>query len=391
VEHLQHFNLRDDPFRNEPLLRFFFDTRQQQHVLRRMERAVRQHKGLSVLVGDVGSGKTMVVRQLLENLEEEMFDASMMVVLNGAADASWMLTRYAKQLGIEEPPREREALIAEIYDRLAIVREDGRHAVLIIDDAQALASPDTLSEICGLLKLEYEDRRLLTLVLAGTPGLAEAIGSDEILSHRVDVKVDLEAFDAATAADYLLHRVRQAGGDEGLLDASCVAALHRFGRGIPGLMNTLADNAMFEAFLCGRASVAAMDVERAHRDLGWELESGVERAEPAPIEVRVPGAPAPESYQPVAAASLAPEPEPVTAIDYSVPRQRPAPTPLRNSLDDLDSELEAVFETSAMSMRSEALIDPTSPEAIGSFAPTEGPPKDEEEAPEDLLVELIED
>jgi general secretion pathway protein A len=362
------------------MLRFFFDTRQQQHGLLRMERAVRQHKGLSVLVGDVGSGKTMVVRQLLDNLEEEVFEASMMVVLNGAADASWMLTRYAKQLGIEEPPREREALIAEIYDRLAIVREDGRHAVLIIDDAQALASPDTLSEICGLLKLEYEDRRLLSLVLAGTPGLAEAIGSDGILSRRVDVRVELEAFDAETASDYLLHRVRQAGGDESILEATCVAALHRFGRGIPGLMNTLADNAMFEAFLCGRQSVSAMDVERAHHDLGWELDSASAKPESAATEApaRVP------------APRVAAERGTVTAVDVAMSHP-PVLTPLRGSLDDLDSELEAVFETSEMSLSSESPVDPTSPEAISSFTPTEGPPKDEEEAPEDLLVELIED
>jgi type II secretory pathway predicted ATPase ExeA len=390
VEHLQHFNLKDDPFRNEPLLRFFFDTRQQQHALRRMERAVRQHKGLSVLVGDVGSGKTMVVRQLLENLEEEMFEASMMVVLNGAADASWMLTRFARQLGVEEPPREREALIAEIYDRLAIVREDGRHAVLIIDDAQALASPETLSEICGLLKLEYEDRRLLSLVLAGTSGLAEAIGGDEILSHRVDVKVELAAFDAATASDYLLHRVRKAGGPDGLLDATCLAALHHFGRGIPGLMNTLADNAMFEAFLCGRESVSAMDVERAHHDLGWEVEPEAPAPQTPQIATPVPeAAPAPVAEPAPRAAS---EPEPVTAIDYSVPPHQPVLTPLRGaSLDDLDSELEAVFETDALSLNSEQVIDLTSPEAIGSFTPTEGPPKLEEEPPEDLLVELIED
>jgi type II secretory pathway predicted ATPase ExeA len=384
VEHLHHFNLNDDPFRNEPLLRFFFDTRQQQHALRRMERSARQQKGLSVLVGEVGSGKTMVVRQLLENLEEEMFEAGMMVVLNGAADASWMLTRYAKQLGVEEPPREREALIAEIYDRLAIVREDGRHAVLIIDDAQALATPETLSEICGLLKLEYEDRRLLSLVLAGTPGLAEAIGSDDILSHRVDVKVELEAFDAQTASDYLLHRVRQAGGDGAILDATCVAALHRFGRGVPGLMNTLADNAMFEAFLCGRQSVSGMDVERAHSDLGWELDSASAGAESAPTAVAPPQAAPPTVRTAVAS-------EPVTEVDVSTSHQ-PVLAPLRSgSLDDLDSELEAVFETDTMALSSESSVDPTSPEAIGSFAPLDGPPKDEEEAPEDLLVELIED
>jgi type II secretory pathway predicted ATPase ExeA len=361
VEHLHHFKLAEDPFRNEPLLRFLFESRQQQEVVRRMDRAVRQAKGLCVLIGDVGSGKTMAVRQLFENLEEEVFEASMMVVLNGAADSTWMLTRFAKQLGIEEPAGERETLIADVYERLAIIREDGRHAVLIIDDAQALASPETLAEVCGILKLEYEDRRLLSLVLAGTPLLDEALASSPILAHRVDVKVHLAPLEPETAAAYLAHRVRSAGGDPAILEAAAVAALHAYGRGIPGLMNTLADNALFEAFLCGRHGVTAKDVERAHGDLGWE---------------------------------------PPAALPTLAPASTPAlEDPLPTSLEDLDSELEAVFEPTPVAPNAAAPVDPTSPEAIASFAdaapapfvPREGPPKDEPEPVEDLLVELLED
>jgi type II secretory pathway predicted ATPase ExeA len=360
VEHLHHFKLSEDPFRNEPLLRFLFQSRQQQEALRRMERAARQAKGLCVLIGEVGSGKTMCVRQLLENLEEEVFEASMMVVLNGAADAAWMLTRFARQLGIEEPAREREALLAEVYEQLAIIREDGRHAVLIIDDAQALASPETLAEVCGLLKLEYEDRRLLSLVLAGTPRLAEALASDSVLAHRVDVKVHLEPLDALTAAAYLAHRVQSAGGPASILEPEAVAALHRLGRGVPGMMNTLADNALFEAFLCGRAAVSSVDVERAHADLGWD--AGSAQAAPA--------APAPPLHTPAAAPP-------------------PAST---ESLDALDSELEAVFEPSAFEAASPFGAAPAAPGTPPpAYVPEQGPPKTEEEEPADLLVELLDD
>jgi type II secretory pathway predicted ATPase ExeA len=107
VEHLQHFGLSEDPFRNEPRLRDFFDTPVSRDALARLDRGLRQSKGLLVLTGDVGAGKTMIVRQLLDHLEEEVFEASMLVVLNGAADAGWMLSRFAKQLGLEEPEAER--------------------------------------------------------------------------------------------------------------------------------------------------------------------------------------------------------------------------------------------------------------------------------------------
>ncbi len=187
MDHLQHFGLAKDPFCNEPRLRDFFDTPVSRGAVFRLDRGMRQSKGLLVLTGSEGSGKTMILRHLLENLEEEVFEASMLVVLGGASDAEWLLTRFAKQLGIEEPEVDREALLGQVYEQLAIVREDGRHAILLIDDAQALSERNTLREVCGLLKLEYEERRLFTLVLAGGPELDRALASDPTLALQVEV------------------------------------------------------------------------------------------------------------------------------------------------------------------------------------------------------------
>ncbi len=363
MEHLHHFGLSEDPFRNEPLLRHLFESRQQVEALKRLERGVRQARGLSVLIGEVGSGKSMVVRQLLDNLEEEIFEAGMMVVLHGAADANWLLTRFARQLGVEEPSTEREGLVAQVYERLAIVREDGRHAVLIIDDAQALATPGTLSEVCGLLKLEYEDRRLLSLVLAGTPELERALGADPVLARRVEVKVSLEPMDADTARAYLAHRLRRAGADEGLLDEDAVAALHELSEGVPGSINVLADNAFFEAFLCGRDRVLRTDVERARRDLTFETGR---RAAPVAPPQPADGAPEPGAK----ARSLAE----ITAPNLDADDDE---DPLDGALEEIDSELEAVFETG--------------PGASASvLAPRGGPPKAESEEP-DLFAELLDD
>jgi type II secretory pathway predicted ATPase ExeA len=342
VEHFHHFKLSGDPFRNEPLLKSYFECQPHQGALQRLERAVRQGKGLCVLTGETGSGKTMVVRRLLECLEEEVFEASMMVVLDGAADASWMLKRFVRQLGVEDPASEREGVIAQIYDQLAIVREEGRQPVLFIDDAHALTGRGALAEVCSLLKLEYEDRRLLTLVLAGPAALDQSLGADPSLAHRIDVRVELAPFGLEAAAGYLAHRISQVAGDPSIIDGGALAALHEFGRGYPGLMNTLADNALFEAFICGRSQMTRVDVERAHRDLGWAAVSP---------DTSVPNAP----EQPAVAADPA----------------------LQETLDELDPELAAMYKT--------AQVAGGSPPAIT------GPPKLEEAEPEDLLVELIED
>jgi general secretion pathway protein A len=348
VEHLHHFQLNGDPFRNEPLLRLFFENGPQKDALRRLERAVRQGKGLAVLVGDTGSGKTMVVRRLLENLEEEVFEASMMVVLDGAGDAGWILRRFAKQLGVEEPDPEREGLISQIYECLAIIREDGRQAVLIIDDAHALGSRGALAEICGLLKLEYEDRRLLTLVLAGPSPMDRVFSSDPTLAHRIDVRVHLDSFSPDAAADYLGYRIGQVGGAPELLDNGALAALHELGGGYPGRMNTLADNALFEAFLCGRSQMNRVDVERAYRDLGWA------DAVAEPVD---------------------PSTETPTSEDNAA--RAAAKGDLQETLDQLDSELITMFETA--------------PTAADPITPDLAPPKTEDAEPADLLIELIED
>ncbi len=353
MDHLHHFRLSGDPFRNEPQLKAYFASDPHEGALRRLERGVRQGKGLCVLTGETGSGKTMLVRRLLECLEEEVFEASMMVVLDAAADANWMLKRFARQLGVEDPAPERESMIAQIYDQLAIVREEGRQPVLIIDDAHALAKRGALAEVCSLLRLEYEDRRLLSLVLAGQEILDRSLSADPSLAHRIDVRAALGALDLDAASGYLAHRVRQAGGDPDILDRAAVIALHEFGRGYPGLINTLADNALFEAFLCGRNRMTRIDVERAHRDLGWAAV--------------VSGAGAGASSR---AGS------PIEAADPE----------LQQTLSELDPELASMVKSARLAGSAPIPRFSSSPASASA-----GPPKFDDDEPEDLLVELLDD
>jgi type II secretory pathway predicted ATPase ExeA len=366
VEHLHHFGLSEDPFRNDHLERFLHETPPQRDALRRLERAVRQGRGFALLTGPVGSGKTTVARALFESLEEEAFEARMMVVLRANADFRWLLGRIAAELGVEEPASEREALLLQVYEKLAIVREDGRHAVVIVDEAQALAKGSALEEVSALVKLEYDERRLLSVVLVGTPALDAAITGDPQLAHHLDARVAMRPHDADEAGAYLSHRLRSAGGELELLLPGAVAALQQLGGGWPGRMNTLADNALFEAYLAGRTQVTRGEVERAAAALGWS------ESPPAAPEK-------PPTAAPPARAS-APAPRVAAVAEVTNP--------------DLDTELEAAFEPAPQ----RALRRPVPERAAAgrttiAFQSERGPrpPPKLEDAVDELFTELIEE
>ncbi len=296
MEHLQHFGLTQDPFSNEPDLRFFFESGSHLDAQRRVERGLRQHKGLTLLTGDGGMGKTLLARRVLDALEEEVFEAALLVMLPGAADAKSILQRFARQLGCEAPAEDRAGLLSQIYEQLAIVREDGRHAVLMIDDAQ-LMTPEVFAELSGLLNLEYEDRRLISMLFVGSPELDRLVQNDSSIVPRVDVRVRLQPLDMANATAYLSHRLDAVGGNATILPAAAIDALFKFGRGRPRLLNTLADNALFEAYLAGRNAIDATDVERAAADLGIGPDPGTTYSAlsaapvpPAPAVAEVPAA-----------------------------------------------------------------------------------------------------
>ncbi len=267
VEHLQHFGLAQDPFSNEPDLRFFFESASHRDAQRRVERGLRQHKGLTLLTGEGGMGKTLLARRILDSLEEEVFEATLLVMLAGAADATGILQRFVRQLGTEDPSEDRATLLAEIYEQLAIIREDGRHAVLMIDDAQVM-TPEVFAELGGLLNLEYEDRRMVSMLFIGSPELDALVQRDASMAPRIDVRVQLHPLSSENAAAYVAQRLAFVGTSADLVPAPALDALYKFGRGRPRLINTLADNALFEAYLAGRPRLEPGDVERAAMDLG---------------------------------------------------------------------------------------------------------------------------
>jgi general secretion pathway protein A len=396
VEHLTTFGLTRDPFANEPQLDLFFESQSAKDVAARLLRAAQQGKGLVVLTAGGGLGKTMLVRHVLEGLEEEVFEACLLVPVPGVSDGGWVLDRLARQLGVEEPAKDRADVLAEIYDRLAIAREEGRHNVVILDEAQVLAEHGVLRELRGLLNLEYEERRLLTLVLVGLPALGDAVAAEPALADRVDVPLRLAPLTGAESARYLTHRIRSAGGNPAIVESGAVAALVKWGAGVPRQLNRLADAALFEAHLAGRVSATAADVEKA----AAELQLGASAAPAAPATAA--SAPIAPPARPVAAPAPLPSrraaaPAPAAARAPAAPPARtPAPAPARKAAAPKRAaaparDLDAIFEEADSAIELEEVVAIGTDPVRGGAAETTALMADEAEFDADFEKEGVPD
>jgi general secretion pathway protein A len=270
VNYLEYYELAQEPFSNAPVSRFYYSSAQHAHALMRLMHAVQSMKGLAILVGDIGAGKTTLARRMLDSLPEEEYEAALLVIIHSGITASWLLRRIALQLGIEAPAEEKLALLSQLYHRLVRIYEQGKKAVVLIDEAQMLCTREIMEEFRGLLNLEVPERKLLSFVFFGLPEIEENLRLDPPLAQRVALKYRLEPLTGDATEAYVRHRLKLAGAPRVPFTPGAIAEVHRFSHGTPRLINTICDNALFEGFVARAKEIDEKMVERVARDLGLE-------------------------------------------------------------------------------------------------------------------------
>lgn len=270
MNYLDFYELTQEPFSNAPVSRFYYSSAQHAQALLRLTHAVSGMKGLAVLVGDIGAGKTTLARRMLDSLPEEEYEAALLVIVHSGITAGWLLRRIALQLGVENPAEEKLALLSQLYQRLVRIYESGKRAVLLIDEAQMLATREIMEEFRGLLNLEVPERKLLSFVFFGLPEIEDNLRLDPPLAQRVALKYRLEPLNAEATEAYVRHRLKLAGAPRVPFTAGALARLHAHTRGTPRLINTLCDNALFEGFVARVRELDEAFVDRVARDLGIE-------------------------------------------------------------------------------------------------------------------------
>ena len=264
----EFYGLSERPFELTANTRFLFLTGKQREALSILEYGLLSAKSLTLLIGDAGTGKTTLIHAAFES---ERCRGVRCVYLNNpmlsAADfVATLADRF--QLG-DEAARSKSVLLARLEEHLRQARAAGEITALVVDEAQSL-STELLEEIRLLANIETPTDKLLPVVLAGQPELAERLEEPSLrqLKQRVSLRCELEPFTLDDTAAYVASRIHTAGGVPGkIFTQEAVRLVHERSRGIPRVINVICDNALVSGMALGRPRVERAMVAEVCEDL----------------------------------------------------------------------------------------------------------------------------
>jgi general secretion pathway protein A len=241
------FGLNEKPFSITPDPRYLYLSRRHAEALAHLLYGITESGGFIQLTGEVGTGKTTVVRSLLEQLPEH---AEVALVLNPRLSPQEFLLTICDELHIEVPDRaSQKSVVDALNEHLLEAHAAGRRVVLIVDEAQNL-SAEVLEQIRLLTNLETAKQKLLQIILIGQPELREVLARSDLrqLAQRITGRYHLEPLEPDELQAYVRHRIEVAGGRTEIFTAGALKALHRSSGGIPRLINVVADRALLGAW-----------------------------------------------------------------------------------------------------------------------------------------------
>ena len=264
---LEYFHLKENPFSTTIDSRYFYKAPQHADALVRLMSAAENMKGLAVVIGDVGTGKTTLATQLLEQLETGPYEAALLIVLHQAVTSEWMLRKIALQMDVEKPAETKTDLMTQLSQRLGEVFESGKKAIVLIDEAQMLRSQELMQDFRGLLNIEFSGSKAVTFILFGLPELDSLLALDRPLHQRVAVRCELTCLDANGTEAYVNYRLRIAGAHDTMVHPNAFPVIRQYSGGIPRVINTVCDNALLEGYLRKQDRLDADLIREVARDL----------------------------------------------------------------------------------------------------------------------------
>jgi general secretion pathway protein A len=267
--YLEHFNLKELPFRLSPDPAFLYPSQIHSRAKAYMESTIWFTDGFVVITGEIGSGKTTLIETFLKEIDQDVVVAQ--INQTQISPIEFLQTLLA-QFGFS-PFRMRKAeLLATLNNFLIEQYANGRKVLLIVDEAQNLTNK-VLEEVRLLSGVETTKEKVLRIILAGQPELNEKLDSADLvqLKQRVRLRFHLNALDLPEMVSYVRHRLAVAGSQgREIFEPDTFELIFKYTGGIPRLTNTLCDTALLAAFAEGEETVSVKTVEAAVAELQWQ-------------------------------------------------------------------------------------------------------------------------
>jgi general secretion pathway protein A len=262
--YLRFFGLNEKPFAITPDPRYLYLSERHAEALAHLLYGINESGGFIQLTGEVGTGKTTVVRTLLSRVPHH---ADVAVILNPRVTPVEFLLTICEELGLGIADADRDSvkqMVDALNRRLLSAHADGRRIIVIVDEAQNL-SAEVLEQVRLLTNLETPTQKLLQIILIGQPELRELLDRTDLrqLAQRITGRYHLEPLSREETLGYVRHRLRVAGAPEDIFTPSALAEVHRLAAGIPRVINVTCDRALLGAYTQETRKVTASLVRRA--------------------------------------------------------------------------------------------------------------------------------
>jgi len=275
----EFFGLRTKPFELVPNPEFLYLSRTHTRALYYLDYGLREKAGFILLTGEIGSGKTTLIRDFIRKLNSRM---TISKVMNTKVNSEELISMINDDFGLEVKGKNKVTLLKELYDFLISEFMRGSHSLLIIDEAQNL-TPELLEEVRLLSNLETDNAKLLQIILIGQPELKKTLSLPGLqqLTQRISIKCHLFPLTRVETEEYILHRLERAGNREAVCFAEeSFDIIHHFSKGIPRLVNTICDFLLLSAFVEETREIDTEMVQEIVGDLAFEnLDWGTDGAQ----------------------------------------------------------------------------------------------------------------
>ncbi|HEY2683977.1 MAG TPA: AAA family ATPase [Steroidobacteraceae bacterium] len=258
------FGLSEKPFAITPDPRYLYLSERHAEALAHLLYGINESGGFIQLTGEVGTGKTTVVRTLLSRVPHH---ADVAVILNPRVSPVEFLQTICEELGIEIAPADRDSvkqMVDALNRRLLNAHAEGRRIIVLVDEAQNL-SIEVLEQVRLLTNLETATQKLLQIILIGQPELRELLDRNDLrqLAQRITGRYHLKPLSREETKGYVRHRLKVAGSPEEIFTNGALEEVHRLSGGIPRIINVACDRALLGAYTQETRKITASLVRRA--------------------------------------------------------------------------------------------------------------------------------